>query len=156
MARGRGSAIGAGVGLLLMLVLLAAMANTAEPSPRRVPQKPPPPKRPRPVPPTDARRLSIHELRELAANVGFVGDAINIAAAVAMAESRGDTGAVGDEAYGYSLGLWQVNLPAHPQYEPQRLFEADYNARAALAISQGGKNWQPWTTYRTGAHKAWL
>jgi hypothetical protein len=80
------------------------------------------------------------------------------AAAVAMAESGGDPWAQGDphgpsapspNGTSTSFGLWQVNHPAHPEFDPQRLLETDYNARAAFVISNGGTRWTPWSTFTT-------
>ena len=94
--------------------------------------------------------LSIAQLVALAQGHGFPDPAT--AAAVAMAESGGNTDAVGDMTitppYG-SVGLWQINLAAHPQYDVQSLHNADYNASAAFAVSSGGTNWQPWSTFTT-------
>lgn len=98
--------------------------------------------------------LSLTQLRLLALAVGFPDP--DTAAAVAMAESRGNPSAYGDAQYGGSVGLWQVNLPSHPQYDAASLYDPWTNARAALAISSGGSNWQPWTTYRTGAYLPYM
>lgn len=97
--------------------------------------------------------MNLNELQALAASVGFP-DA-NLAAAVAMAESGGDPQILGDVEYGGSIGLWQINLPSNPQYDASALKDPTYNANAALAISKQGTNWNPWTTYRTGAYKRW-
>lgn len=97
--------------------------------------------------------MNLNELQALAASVGFP-DA-NLAAAVAMAESGGDPQILGDVEYGGSIGLWQINLPSNPQYDASALKDPTYNANAALAISKNGTNWNPWTTYRTGAYKRW-
>ena len=109
---------------------------------------------------------SLQQLQALAASVGFPDP--NLAAAVAMAESGGNACAQGDPnigAGGYqcggpngtstSFGLWQVNTTFNPQYDAASLLGGPYNARAAYAISNGGANWNPWTTYRTGAFKRW-
>lgn len=92
--------------------------------------------------------MTLAQLRALAASIGFLDP--DLAAAVAMAESGGNAGAVGDE--GTSFGLWQIHTPAHPEYDANLLLEADYNARAAYAISSGGTVWQPWSTYNSGAY----
>jgi soluble lytic murein transglycosylase-like protein len=97
--------------------------------------------------------MNITDLQTLAASVGFPDP--NLAAAVAMAESSGNTNAYGDAEYGGSIGLWQINLPSSPQYDATSLTDPIYNARAALAISKRGTNWNPWTTFRTGAYKKW-
>ena len=104
--------------------------------------------------------LSLQALRVLAASAGFPDPAL--AAAVAMAESGGDTCARGDpktptdcEDLGgpsTSFGLWQIHVPAHPEVDASRLFDPAYNASAALAISRGGTDWTPWTAYNTGKY----
>lgn len=78
-------------------------------------------------------------------------------AAIAMAESGGQVGAVGgpnsDGTYDY--GLWQINS-SHSQYHKTLLLTVpQYNAKAAVAIerSQGLK---AWTTYTSGAYKKYL
>jgi hypothetical protein len=98
--------------------------------------------------------LNIDELRALARSVGFPEQSVDTAAAVAMAESGGYPAAVGDQ--GKSFGLWQIHHPSHPTYEPAMLLTPSYNAQAALAISEQGKKWQPWTTYRNGAYQKFM
>ena len=99
--------------------------------------------------------LSLQQIQTLAAATGFSNPAL--AAAIAMAESRGDACAQGDPNIGFhpcsgpngsshSFGLWQVNVPSHPQYDAASLLDPNYNARAAYAISSSGTNWQPWST----------
>lgn len=101
-----------------------------------------------------ARRqmLTMDQVVELARSVGFPSP--ELAAAVAWAESGGNALAVGD--FGRSYGLWQIHTPAHPQYSPGVLFDALGNARAAFAISRGGADWQPWTTFRNGAFRRFM
>jgi len=102
--------------------------------------------------PKDGARMTLDELRALAAQVGFADP--DLAAAVAMAESGGFAGAIGDN--GQSIGLWQIHMPSHPSYDKQKLFDPSYNASAAKDISQAGTTWQPWTTYRTGAYRRYM
>ena len=101
-------------------------------------------------------KLNVAQLRELALMAGFLGSAADIAAAVAMAESGGDPSAEGDLTLGLSRGLWQINVRAHPEFDPIRLFEQDYNARAAFLVSSHGTNWNPWTTFKNGAYRKYL
>ena len=98
--------------------------------------------------------MNLPALRALAASVGFPAGALDMAAAIAMAESGGDPGAVGDG--GTSFGLWQVHVPAHPEYTAQELLDPTENARAALAISRGGSDWTPWSTFNNGAYRRYL
>jgi Lysozyme like domain len=93
------------------------------------------------------------------------------AAAIAQAESGGDTSRINNTAYpnrpGYhapsagsqkefSVGLWQINMLAHPQYTEASLLTAGGNAQAAVAISNHSTSWSAWTTYKTGAYKQYL
>lgn len=55
-----------------------------------------------------------------------------------------------------SMGLWQVNRNAHPQYAADYLFTPQGNAAAAVAISSGGTSFGPWSTFTNGAYKSFL
>ena len=77
-----------------------------------------------------------------------------IAAAIAMAESAGNPNAIGDQ--GTSYGLWQVHWTVHPQFNPAQLFNPNYNAAAAVALSGNGANFGPWTTFNNGAYLNYL
>lgn len=94
-----------------------------------------------------------------------------VAAAVARAESGGDPTQVDNTAYPdrpyyhapgkgalpeYSVGLWQINVLAHPSYSPTDLLNPRINAAAAVAISNSGADFGRWTTYTDGAYKAYL
>jgi hypothetical protein len=104
---------------------------------------------------------TLAQLQALAVSVGFPDPAL--AAAVAMAESGGDPCANGDphnssscsnDYSSTSFGLWQIHVTAHPQYNSSQLKnDVNYNAQAALAISSKGANWNPWSTYTSGAYK---
>lgn len=54
-----------------------------------------------------------------------------------------------------SVGLWQINVQAHPQYSVQSLFDPNANARAAVSILGGGPP-TPWSTYTSGAYRQYL
>jgi hypothetical protein len=94
--------------------------------------------------------LTIAQLTALATSTGFA-DPVT-AAAIAMAESGGNPDAVGDTSitppFG-SVGLWQINVAAHPSYTAESLHDPTTNAQAALAISNGGTTFTPWSTYTT-------
>ena len=69
------------------------------------------------------------------------------AAEIAMAESSGDQYALSPtDDYGY----WQINGSHGPALAT---FDAYGNARAAIIISDDGTDWDPWTTYVTGAYE---
>src|SRR6266568_3902643 len=74
----------------------------------------------------------------------------SIAAAISMAEdTSGDPNVVSPTN---DVGLWQINLPSHPQYNVTELQDPLSNAKAAVAISNNGRNWNPWTSYTSGAY----
>lgn len=94
--------------------------------------------------------LTTIEVARAAHAVGFRGDALRIAIAVARAESNFRRNVVSPTN---DYGLWQINKPAHPKYDFNRLLDdANYNAGAAWDISGRGKSWTPWYTYRDGKH----
>ncbi len=69
-----------------------------------------------------------------------------MAAEIAMAESGGNQYALSPtDDYGY----WQINALHGPALAT---FDAIGNAKAAIAISDDGTDWDPWTTYVTGAY----
>ena len=68
------------------------------------------------------------------------------AAEIAMAESGGNQYALSPtDDYGY----WQINASHGPA---MATFNAIGNAKAAIAISDDGHDWAPWTTYVDGAY----
>jgi LysM repeat protein len=69
-----------------------------------------------------------------------------MAAEIAMAESGGQQYAVSPtNDYGY----WQIN----GSHGALATFNPIGNANAAIIISNNGSNWDPWTTYVTGAYQ---
>ena len=97
-------------------------------------------------------------------------DKADVAAAIAFAESSGCQYALagpvdirpvkechwtvtnGENSCGY----WQINLRAHPQYSAPAIFDPVTNAAAAVAISNHGADFGPWTTYTKGYYKQYL
>jgi hypothetical protein len=70
-----------------------------------------------------------------------------MASEIAMAESGGRQYALSPtDDYGY----WQINGSHGPG---EATFNAYGNARAAVAISDDGTNWTPWTTFTSGAYE---
>jgi hypothetical protein len=87
-------------------------------------------------------------------------ESLAIAVAVALGESGGKTDARCHNCFPGvsedSIGLWQVNRRAHPQYSETCLYDPACNARAMYAISSGGNNWRPWSQYTNGGYKKYL
>ena len=103
-------------------------------------------------------------LVEILKKAGFKGSALSMAYAIVMAESGGRARAhnpnanTGDNSY----GLFQINMLGAMGPERRRqyglssnedLFDPLTNARVAYRMSNGGKNWNPWSTYKTGAYR---
>lgn len=95
-------------------------------------------------------QLSRAAIREIARGVGFPDPVLDIAVAIALAESGGVPGALGDG--GVSIGLWQINTRAHPQYTIEQMKDPIQNAQAAFKISHGGTNWKPWSVFKSGRY----
>jgi hypothetical protein len=75
---------------------------------------------------------------------GSAGEAV-MAASIAMAESGGNPSAVSPTA---DYGLWQINA----SHGSQATLDPLANAQAAVSVSNDGTNWNPWTTYASGAY----
>jgi hypothetical protein len=107
----------------------------------------------------DAKELTSYELVELLAAVGFQGNALKTAWAVAMRESRGHPTShnknanTGDNSY----GLFQINMIGNLGVNRLAKFQdkigitkmADLldpvaNAKAAYYMTAGGKDWGSW------------
>src|ERR1700761_7898091 len=79
--------------------------------------------------------------------------AADIAAAVALAESGGDSSATNSNTDGSTdRGLWQINSV----HGAQSTFDVTGNVKAAINISGNGTNWSPWVTYVSGAFRKFL
>jgi len=101
--------------------------------------------------------LSATDIAGYASNAGFTGSDLVMAVAIALAESSGNTNAVGDQTLaptnGPSIGLWQINVGsrAHPDLADQNLTDQQVNANAAYAIYKAaGSSFAPWSTYGNG------
>lgn len=88
-------------------------------------------------------------IASLAAGAGFTGSQVATATAIALAESSGNTAALGDN--GTSYGLWQIHLPAHPELAGENLFDPATNAKAAYTVYQH-QGWGAWSTYNGPAY----
>lgn len=113
---------------------------------------------PTPTPvPVPSGRLTDLQIAQLVVSNGFQNPAI--AVAVALAESGGDTNArntAGNSPPSTDRGLFQINSYWHREVSDACAYNADCCTKAAYRISNGGRNWTPWTTYNVGAHKKYL
>lgn len=86
---------------------------------------------------------------------GFRGERAVLAVAIALAESSGDK----DVYNGVCCwGLWQIHYVHAKRFPVLWANRRDplSNARMAFAISNGGKNWQPWEAYTLGMHNKFM
>jgi hypothetical protein len=92
------------------------------------------------------------QIAQVAARAGWSGSALTTAVAVALAESSGRIDVVNSIG---CVGLWQINVPVHPQWTTAAMKDPNANASAAhsLYVSAGNK-WTPWEAYTTGAYLA--
>ena len=105
-----------------------------------------------------AKVLSSSEIYDLAIKAGFNPKSAQTMTAIAMAESGGRAGAVGDQNNpgpgASSTGLTQINfLPSrdagNATRDPKANLDPLTNLKNAFKISKGGKDFSPWTTYTT-------
>lgn len=97
---------------------------------------------------------STEQIAQWASQVGFAGNSLQIAVAVALAESSGVIDATHLNLDGsIDYGLWQINsVHVASGFSPVNAFDPVYNASWAWRISSGGTDWTPWTTYNSGAY----
>lgn len=95
------------------------------------------------------------QIAQTAANAGFKGNQIVMATAIALAESGGNTAAIGyDNDGSHDVGLWQIN--SIHGYSDAAMQDPAQNAAAAYSISSSGTNWSPWSTFGTGAYLKYM
>jgi len=114
--------------------------------------------------------FTLEQLEQIWTFNGGPSNEAAIAAAIALAESGGCQYALAaptdirpvqectyrDTSGEFSVGLWQINTYAHPQYDRMSLFDPAYNAEAAVAVSSGGTDFTPWSTFNNGAYLQYL
>jgi hypothetical protein len=111
---------------------------------------------------TTGSTLSYAQLVAFAQSAGFSATDAQTAAAIALAESGGNSSAIGDESLapsdGPSYGLWQINVgsKANPQYAGQNLTDPQTNANIAFALWQSAGGFTPWSTYTSGKYVKFL
>ena len=115
----------------------------------------------------DATSLTDSQLVELLKAVGFKGQGLKTAWAVAKAESNGRPFAfngnadTGDSSY----GIFQINMIGDLGPDRKDKFNLDLNAELfspvknaeiVFHMTKGGKDWSSWSSYNKGATNKWL
>lgn len=93
---------------------------------------------------------------------GFRGQSAQIMDAIDMAESGGNARAhnynpsTGDDSYGLAqinlFGSLRSRLRQFGLSSPSALYDPATNMRVAYALSNGGRDFSPWSTYNSGAY----
>jgi len=115
----------------------------------------------------NATSLTDSQLVELLKAVGFKGQGLKMAWAVAKAESNGRPFAfngntkTGDSSY----GIFQINMLGTLGPNRRDKFELDLNAELfspvknaeiVFYMTKGGTDWSSWSSYKKGATNKWL
>ncbi len=96
--------------------------------------------------------LAPSQIAQLAANAGFTGAGLSTITAISLAESGGNPGAINYNDPGGSYGLTQINAAAHGSSFAQAALDPQTALNEAFAVSGGGTNFSPWSTYNSGAY----
>lgn len=100
---------------------------------------------------------SYAQLEQLWINAGGDKSLAPVAAAIAEAESGGNSAAMNytdNNGTQTSVGLWQVSTGTHSY--PQSWTTPQGNAAEAVAKYNAAGGWSPWGTYDSGAYRAFL
>lgn len=76
---------------------------------------------------------------------------IALMAAVGKAESGGNPAIPNINSRERSIGLWQINMNAHPEYSQSQLVDPIFNAEAALSVYQQ-QGLRAWGAYTDGSY----
>jgi peptidoglycan hydrolase-like protein with peptidoglycan-binding domain len=109
---------------------------------------------------------TVPQLVQLAYDAGWRGGNIATAAAVAKAESGGNSRAIGDvrlesHTWGPSVGLWQIRslrdeFGTGKVRDERANLDPVINARHAHEIWSYGETFEPWTAYTAGTYTRYL
>lgn len=100
------------------------------------------------------RSLTYAQLQGLWLENGGAPAAAPVAAAIAMAESGGCVDATHHNSDGSTdTGLWQINSV---NASSGAMLDPTANVKEAIALSNNGSSWHPWTTFTSGAYQRFL
>lgn len=104
--------------------------------------------------------LTIPQIAQLAINAGVQqGQNLYVCVSIAMAESSGRTDAVNQNNDGTKdVGVWQINDVHKLLWIGKGDDRTDpvQNAKYMYSVSNGGNNWQPWSTYQNAAYNTYM
>lgn len=100
--------------------------------------------------------ISVTNALSLAAKAGFSGNSQKTIVAIAQAESGLDAARTSppntDAWHSVDRGIVQINNHWHPEVSDACAYDAQCAFGQAYRISQQGKDFSPWSTYRNGAY----
>lgn len=98
-------------------------------------------------------KLSPQQIRGVAYGAGFRGKALDLAVAIAMAESGGNTGSTNHNTNGtVDRGLFQINSV----HGGMSTYSTTANAKAAFSLYKKRGGFADWVTFNTGAYKKFM
>lgn len=101
--------------------------------------------------------LSWFQVATVAWNAGFRGGDLVTAVAITQPESGRRTDSRYVTSQEDSRGLWQINTYAHPNFDRNALYDAQYNANAAHQVYRNANfHFSPWTTYVDGKYRPFM
>ncbi len=111
-------------------------------------------------------QLTGEQVAQVAYQVGFRDEDLQIMVAVAKGESMWDSSAVGDvtlqdSTWGPSIGLWQIRsmkaeLGTGSARDATKLEDPVYNGQSAWSISEQGTKFSPWSIYNRGTYRQYM
>lgn len=101
--------------------------------------------------------LSANQAMQYAQSAGFSGTALTVATAIMQAESGFNTLAQHVNSDGsVDRGIFQINSRWHSEVSDSCAYDPLCASQAAYRISSQGSNFNPWTTYTSGAYQRFL
>ncbi len=94
---------------------------------------------------------------EACRQAGFTVDQARTMTAIARAESGCSPQATNNNPpIEYSVGVFQLNLLAHPEISEAEARDVYLSARWAYALSGGGSNFRAWSAYTNGKYRSFV
>ncbi len=94
---------------------------------------------------------------EACRQAGFTAEQAKTMTAIARAESGCNPQATNNNPpVEYSIGVFQLNLLAHPEISETDARDVYRAAQWAYALSGGGTNYRPWSAYTNGKYRSYV
>lgn len=107
--------------------------------------------------------LTTTEIVQLLSSKGFSETGLIIGSSIVLAESGGDTEALGHNVPDNNCpngsldrGIWQFNSCYHEDVSNDCAYNADCSTEKAYEVSKGGTDFHQWSTFTAGAHRRYV